>query len=177
MPSIYVCSLSRLHDTVATTNASHIATLINASTPVERPAHIAMDQHLFLGMSDIVAPLDGHILPGNGHVEQLLTFIDGWGRNRRRPIVVHCWAGISRSTAAAFITACRLAPEVPETEWARQIREKSPTATPNIKLVALADELLSREGRMVAAIESIGRGVEAFDGVPFRIDLPRNGAG
>jgi predicted protein tyrosine phosphatase len=85
--------------------------------------------------------------------------------------VVHCWAGISRSTAAAFVVACTLNPERDERDIAWAIRRASPTATPNIRIVALADEMLEREGRMVAAIEAIGRGHVAGEGVPFRLDL------
>lgn len=174
MPAIFVCSLARLHDTVATHGASHVATLINHATPVARPAAIAPERHLFLGMSDITEAIDGHILPGEDHVQQFLAFARAWGERRERPMVVHCWAGVSRSTAGAFIAACALAPDVPEDQWAQQIRERSPTATPNARLVAIADGLLGRGGRMNAAIEKIGRGVDVvdWDGVPFRLDLP-----
>jgi predicted protein tyrosine phosphatase len=85
--------------------------------------------------------------------------------------VVHCWAGISRSTAAAFVVACTLNPERDERDIAWAIRRASPTATPNLRIVTLADEILEREGRMVAAIEAIGRGQVAGEGVPFRLDL------
>jgi len=37
-------------------------------------------------------------------------------------------------------------------------------------MVRLADDLLARDGRMVAAIDAIGRGAEAPQGEPF--DLP-----
>jgi predicted protein tyrosine phosphatase len=99
----------------------------------------------------------------------LLTFIDTW--DQKQPIVVHCYAGISRSTAAAFITMCALRPKRPEAEIARSLRTASPSATPNIRLVSFADRLLGREGRMVAAIESIGRGETAYEGIPFVLPL------
>ncbi|MGL5734877.1 MAG: tyrosine phosphatase family protein, partial [Beijerinckiaceae bacterium] len=103
-----------------------------------------------------------------------LNFAQGWGARREKPMVVHCWAGISRSTAGAFIAACALVPDMNEEVWAQQIRERSPTATPNARLVALADDMLGRGGRMVDAISAIGRGidVQVWDGVPFRLDLP-----
>ena len=58
--------------------------------------------------------------------------------------------------------------------WAQHIRDRSPTATPNARLVAIADEMLGRKGRMTAAIARIGRGIDVvnWDGVPFRLDLP-----
>ena len=169
MPSLHVCSLSRLHDTVAATGASHVVTLINAGTPVERPGSIPAEQHLFIGVSDIVDPLDGHVVPAVEHVSQLVEFVEAWPREK--PLVIHCYAGISRSTAAAFIAACVLWPEREEAEIARALREASSIATPNRRLVAVADEQLGRGGRMVSAVEAIGRGREALESEPFCLTL------
>src|SRR4051794_40540456 len=108
MPTLHVCSLAKLAETVAATRASHIVTLINHGTLVERPASIAPERHLLIPISDIVEPLDGQILPDSAHVEILLEFLRRWERDS--PLVIHCFAGISRSTAAAFIAACALAP-------------------------------------------------------------------
>jgi predicted protein tyrosine phosphatase len=167
MPTLHVCSLARLHETVESTGASHVLTLINAATPVERPSSVEAGRHLFIGVSDIVDPVDGHILPAVEHVERLLDFARDWPREK--PLVVHCYAGISRSTAAAFIIACALHPDRDEAEIARALRRSSPSATPNRRLVQVADDMLGRNGRMVAAIEAIGRGAEAFEGEPFRL--------
>ncbi|RDI55078.1 tyrosine phosphatase family protein [Microvirga subterranea] len=169
MPTLHVCPLSRLHDTVATTGASHVVTLMGVGAKVERPAAVAPERHLVIGMSDIVEPLDGHTLPVGEHVEALLAFVRAWGRES--PLLFHCWAGISRSTAAAYISACALVPERSEAAIARALREASPSATPNARLVALADDILGREGRMVEAIRAIGRGAEAMEGTPFTLRL------
>ena len=169
MPTLHVCPLARLHDTVAATGASHVVTLINAATAVERPASILADRHLFIGVSDIIDPLNEHVLPAVEHVEQLLAFVRAWGRES--PLVIHCWAGISRATAAAFIAACALRPDRKEDDIARALRQASPIATPNRRLVAVADEILGRHGGMTEAIERIGRGQEASEGEPFRLTL------
>ena len=86
-------------------------------------------------------------------------------------MVVHCYAGISRSTAGAFVAACALNPERDEEEIARAIRQGSRTAQPNSRIVSIADRLLRRDGRMVRAVESIGPGDAATEGHPFRLDL------
>ncbi len=99
----------------------------------------------------------------------MLAFVRAW--DRAEPMVIHCFAGVSRSTAAAFIAACALKPERDEFAIARAIREASPTATPNARLVALADEALGRKGRMNDAIVRIGRGEECFEGTPFVLEL------
>jgi len=146
-----------------------VLTLINDRTPVTRPAAIAEDRHLFIAMSDILEPLDGHILPTEAHARALIGFAQGW--DRAKPMVVHCYAGVSRSTAAALIAACALKPERPEREVAALIRERSPTATPNLTLVAAADAILGRGGRLLEAAELIGRGSDCFEGVPFRLEV------
>jgi predicted protein tyrosine phosphatase len=169
MPSIHVCSLARIADTVAETGARHLLTLINAATPVPRPESIPAANHLFIGVNDIVEPMDGMTPPNLDHVAALIDFARTW--DRTSPMVVHCFAGISRSTAAAYIIACTLRPDLDERALATSIRAQSPTATPNALLVRLADAHLGREGRMIAAIEAIGRGADAFEGHPIRIDI------
>ncbi|OCC05722.1 protein tyrosine phosphatase [Labrys sp. WJW] len=167
---INVCSLSRLDATVAATGARQILTLINAGTKVIRPDAVEEDRHLFLSMNDIVELAEeGQILPGEDHLSQLLAFVRAW--DQATPLVVHCYAGVSRSTAAAFTAACALNPTLDEHELAQTIRRLSPTATPNRRIVALADVRLGRNGRMLAAIDAIGRGEDCFEGVPFALQL------
>ena len=144
-------------------------TLLNPGTPVERPGAIAPERHLFIAVADIVEQCAGQVLPAPTHVDTLLDFVGGW--DRREPLLIHCFAGVSRSTAAAFIAACALAPDRDEREIAAAMRAASPTATPNARLVALADAALKRDGRMSRAVAAIGRGVECYEGVPFALEL------
>lgn len=169
MPILHVCPLSRLPETVAATGASHMLTLVNVGTPMERPTLIAAENHAVVGVSDIAAPMDGHVVPADAHVAAILAFVRGWPREK--PLVIHCYAGISRSTAAAYIAACALAPERDEGAVADALRAASPSATPNRLFVEIADRMLGREGRMVAAIARIGRGADAFEGTPFSLAL------
>jgi predicted protein tyrosine phosphatase len=166
---IHVCSLTRLHSTVAATGAGRVVSLLSAGTAVERPPSIAETDHLHLSMHDIVDEQPDLVPPGRAHVERLLEFAAGW--DRTKPLVVHCFAGISRSTAAAYIIAAALSPERDEAELAQALRKASPSATPNARLVAIADELLGRDGRMVSAITSIGRGADAMEGIPFLLEI------
>ncbi len=166
---IHVCSLARLHDTVAETRASHIVTLLRLIDRVQRPASIAETNHLILGMDDISIPMDGYTHPAEEHVHDLIGFVQRW--DRRAPVVMHCYAGISRSTAGAFIAACALNPGRDEAAIARAIRGSSKTAMPNVMLVNHADRILGRKGRMVAAVEALGPGMAALEGEPFRLDL------
>lgn len=166
---IHVCPLSRLAETVDRTGADHVLSVINAATPVVLPARIRRENHLLVGFNDIVVPQEGLIPPSMEHVEGILAFARRWPREA--PLVVHCFAGISRSTASAYIAACALTPERDEADIAAALRAASPFATPNARLVALADEMLGREGRMSAAIAAIGRGRDAMENEPFELRL------
>lgn len=163
--TIHVCSLDRVWDTVMRERPSHLITLLHNDGILATPSLIETDNHLRLSLHDISVPQPGMVHPGAEHVDRILEFVARW--DRTAPMLVHCLAGISRSTATAFITACALNPAADETRIARRIRELSPTASPNMLLVELADDRLGREGRMIDAVEAIGYGELANEGWPF----------
>jgi predicted protein tyrosine phosphatase len=166
---IHVCSLARLYATVDKTGARHIVTLLRLTDRVERPAQVAPQNHLVLSVDDICMPVDGYTAPCDEHVARLIDFVGSW--DRTAPMVVHCFAGISRSTAGAFVAACALNPGRDEAEIALAIRRASRSAQPNARIVTIADRLLARDGRMVRALEAIGPGDGALEGNPFRLDI------
>lgn len=166
---IHVCSLARLHETVETCGARHIVTLLRNTDQVVRPPVIIEKNHLILSMDDIAEPMDGYEAPAAHQIETLIDFATRW--DRAAPLVVHCYAGISRSTAGAFVTACVLNPNRSEAKIAQAIRDGSATAMPNLRIVTLADRMLGRQGRMIGAIQAISPGRAAIEGDPFRLDL------
>jgi predicted protein tyrosine phosphatase len=169
MPRLHVCSLALIAETVTKTGARSLVTLLSPGTAVERPTAIEAEGHLYLAVSDIVEPLEGYVLPEAAHLDDFLAFVRAW--DRKSPMLIHCFAGVSRSTAAAYIAACALAPKRDEFAIARALRAASPTASPNARLVALADDALGRGGRMNEAIAKIGRGQECSEGEPFTLEL------
>lgn len=175
MPRIHVCSLDRLHATVRETGARDVLTVIKNIDQVITPDGVEHGRHLKLDFADIWQPMAGEVMANAEHVGEILSFIRRW--DRVNPLIVHCYAGVSRSTASAYLAACALRPDVSEAEWAERIRLASPTATPNIHIVRLGDTLLDRGGRMVKAIEHIGRGEDCFEGVPFALDIASSGDG
>ena len=166
---IHVCSLADLHATVKDTGASHVLTVMANVAQVVRPESVIEANHLRVQMDDILEPTEGFVAPNETHIAQVLDFIRGW--DRAAPLVVHCYAGISRSTASAFAAACLLNPGRDERVIARQIRAASPIAQPNRLLVTLADQALGRDGRMVRALDEMGPGSMTVVGRPFRVDL------
>jgi predicted protein tyrosine phosphatase len=123
--------------------------------------------HLQVGVHDINDDIGEWQAPKMDDAERVIRFVESW--DRQTPILIHCWAGISRSTASAFITACLHNPSTDEEEIAQAIREASPTAYPNRRLVSHADAILGRSGRMSKAIEAIGRGHISDEAQPFSI--------
>src|SRR6185437_5172056 len=125
---IHVCSLARLHETVDRTGASHVVTCLRRSEQAQLEGRIARQNHLVLNMDDIAAPLEGYTVPADEHVMRLIDFVAGWDRSA--PLVVHCFAGISRSSASAYVAACALNPKRDEMQIAQDLRRVSRTATP-----------------------------------------------
>jgi predicted protein tyrosine phosphatase len=119
---------------------------------------------------DIEAEADGMDALCDRRMRDILDFVGLWGRDV--PILIHCYAGISRSTATAFITACAHNPNADEEEIALALRAASSTASPNRRFIALADAELGRSGRMSRAIDKIERGPhwsEVGEAKPFLI--------
>lgn len=160
--------MSQLPRIVSQSGASHLITLLTAGSEFTRPPEIDEAYHLHLIMHDITESRPGLTPPAENHVRELLEFAAGW--DRKSALVINCYAGISRSTAAAYVLHCALHPDRDETELARFLREKSPSATPNSLIVSHGDRLLDRQGRMARAIAEIGRGAEAFEGEPFCLE-------
>ena len=65
----------------------------------------------------------------------------------------------------------RSIPARTELQIAQELRQRSHTASPNRRIVSIADDLLGRNGRMVDAIEAIGPGAAATEAIPFRLEL------
>ena len=166
---IHVCSLAALPETVRLTGASHVLTVMANVDQVLRPASVLPANHMKIAFDDITEPMDGFVAPSAEHVERVLSFVRGWDRSA--PLVIHCYAGVSRSTASAFAAACALNPHRDEMVIARQIRSASPIANPNRLLVSLADTALGRDGRMLRALDDIGPASMMVEGKPFRVDL------
>jgi predicted protein tyrosine phosphatase len=166
--TLLVCPLSQVEMAVAAHRPSHLISLLSPSSPAgswPKPS----GEHLRLAFHDIAAPQDGLLAPCAEQVAELLAFAARWVP--ARPLLVHCWAGVSRSTAAALIIGCQRTLVGTEMEIAHALRIAAPYATPNPLLIALADEMLGRDGRMIAAVAAIGRGAETFEGTLFQLPL------
>ena len=153
--TIVVCPLSQVAAMVVAYTPERIVSLLDPdfTFPDTGPAYAG--KHLRLRFHDAHVAAPGQVLPGMEHVHELLAFVRQWDRSA--PILIHCRAGIGRSTATAFIAACLHNPHTPEREIALALRRASPLARPNETLIKLADAALNRGNRMCRAIADTGR--------------------
>lgn len=162
MPRILVTPLSAVEATIRRHRPSHMVTLLSPDHMIETPDGFPPERHLRLGMQDVVDTAGADRPPETSHVEELLAFSRQWPAED--PLLIHCWAGISRSMAATYIVLCDRLGRGSELAAARAIRARAPHAYPNALLVRHADALLGRDGRMVEAIRSIGAGRMVAEG-------------
>ena len=119
-------------------------------------------RRLVLRFNDITEPREGLVAPHADLIHRLLAFEADLPQEAT--LLLHCYAGISRSPAAAYILACARSGPGQEETLSQGLRALSPECTPNSLMVRLADDILQRGGEMVRAVEAIGRGAEAFEG-------------
>lgn len=150
-----ICGLDEL-DSHCAAGVTHVLSILDPGYP-EPPAFARYDAHhrLTLRFHDIIGPWPGWQAPERADVEALIAFgaeLDAAGGGLRH-LLVHCHAGVSRSTAAMATLLTRHAPPGGEARVFERIRGIRPQAWPNSRMVGFADELLGRGGRMVAALQ------------------------
>jgi predicted protein tyrosine phosphatase len=158
---IYVCNLVDMPVNAAVLGVSHLVSLVPPEEQPPTPSGIRTTRHHRVAIHDISEPIDGYVLAERRHIAALIDFVAGW-RPQQGALMIHCLAGVSRSMAAALITLVIKAGGR-EAEAAEHLRRAAPHAWPNRRMIALADELLCCQGRLVAARKVMG---------PAEIELP-----
>lgn len=170
MSSIVVAPLSRIAEMAVRNRCREMISLVAPKQGFHRPAVIDPARHLLLGVNDITFAGTGALVaPQEAHVEAVIAFARAW--DRTAPLLVHCMMGVSRSPAAALIATLAVEPAQDEDELALRMRQASRQATPNSRIVAIGDHLLSRGGRLVRAVEKIGRGADYAGDLPFSFSI------
>lgn len=165
--SIVVTPLRRLDETLRVTGARRVVSVVNAHLMPPTPDGVAQRNHLRLPFGDARPDRVTAHAAQLRLVAELIDFARAWPRDA--PLVIHCFSGLNRSTAAAYVVLAALNPQVPESVLAQRLRAASATASPARPLVGLADIVLGRRGRLVAAIDMIGPGLPAAECEPFSI--------
>lgn len=153
---VVVTSKNKVHDEVKRHGATHVISLLDPGDRLFMTPRIANCSRLHLSCEDVLGTAD-HNAPTLELVERLLEF----GRNipEDAVVVVHCFAGVSRSTAAA---AALMAQELklqghadPVGEALRRLTEQRPEACPNPVISDFADRLLGFDGAFHEACENV----------------------
>lgn len=165
---IYVSSYLWMRENVARLNPGHLISLLDSCAGIETPPGIAASEHLKIEVHDIAEAMDGYTHPSETHIRRLLDFGARW--SGERPVLVHCMAGVSRSAATGFILACQRN-EGREAEVARLMRARGGWVSPNPLMVAIADDLLGRGGRLVEALGRMGPATALFPSFPLALPL------
>lgn len=149
---VTICGLDELacHCAVGVT---HVLSILDPGWP-EPAAFGGYDPHrrLELRFHDVIEPLPGCILPQPSDVERLLGFGRDLAGQPAGHLLVHCHAGVSRSTAAAMLILAQAEPDRPAAAAVRRVVEQRPRAWPNLRIIELGDALLGRGGRIVMAV-------------------------
>jgi predicted protein tyrosine phosphatase len=169
MSRLHVCSLADMPGYASELRPGRVITLLQPEWQPPTPSEIDPENHYRVVINDITEPSEDQILPTREHVEGLVGFLRA---SRESSLLVHCYAGVSRSTAAALIAMVLDAPGR-ERDAARAMRSAAPYAQPNRLIIRHADELLDRRGALVAALAVMGP-AEAVSETPGLLTLPRN---
>ncbi|HEX5280784.1 MAG TPA: protein-tyrosine phosphatase family protein [Micropepsaceae bacterium] len=173
MSAVLISPYAAIEATIRRYRPTHLVSLM-VEPEVQTPEAIRPECHLRLSIHDVTEAGDGITCPEHSHISSLLEFTRSW--NRSSPILIHCWAGISRSTAAAYIVLCDLQAAGDEYQLAQSLRFYAPHAQPNRLMIRHADALLARQGRMTAAVECMSPPIPAVEGTVVEIPLrPESG--
>jgi len=150
-----ICGLNEL-GSFQNAAVTHVLSILDPDHPDPADfAGYAPHRRLTLRFDDIIDPTPGMLSPEREHIEQLLSFGEGLATAGGDPLshlLVHCHAGISRSTASMTILLAEAWPDREADELFTHVREIRPQAWPNSRMIALADELLGRGGALNAAL-------------------------
>lgn len=161
---IHVSPLSALTNVTAKLDRFALLTLLSPDHPQVDWREFACERHLRLAFHDIVEPVAGLTAPDREMMQAVVDF--GRDGEDQRALLIHCWAGISRSTATAYIALCHLN-EGHEHNAAKLMRAAARHAQPNPRLVAVADKIMGRKGRMIEAVAAMGPGEFDMEGALF----------
>jgi predicted protein tyrosine phosphatase len=148
-PMLTICGIDEL-DGHQGRRVTHVLSILDPEWP-EPSAFQAFDPHFrtTLRFHDAIEPGPGVLLPEKADVEAILAF--GRGASEGPRLLIHCHAGISRSTAATLMIMAQAHPHEGEHELAERLLQTRPQAWPNSRMITFADDLLDRRGRLVAA--------------------------
>lgn len=144
----HICGVDELRD-APLVDADRVVSILGPGAPVPPELHNLEKPVLALRFDDVVQTEAGSVTPADEHIRALIAFDAEAAADER--LVIHCAAGISRSTAALAILLCARHRDR-EDEIFAAIREIRPRAWPNARMVEIGDRLLERRGSLISAL-------------------------
>ena len=154
---ITVCGLDELQGHCEL-GATHVLSILDPAWPVpEAFGQYGEHARLELRFDDIIDEKPGAVLPQKEHAEQILAFGRRLEAEPNGSLLVHCHAGISRSTAAMTLILAQSVPEAPADSVLAAVHAIREKAWPNLRIIELGDALLGRGGALIAATTALHR--------------------
>ncbi len=162
-PRMTICGILELGEHFAA-GVTHVLSILgpNGDDPPEF-AEFAPHRRLVLRFHDVIEPLSDQMGPTRTDVERLLAFGREVGETPDAHLLVHCRAGVSRSTAAATLIMMQANPEWSASAALEAVAALRPRVWPNLLILEFGEALLRRDGEIVAAVGAIYRRVLARD--------------
>jgi predicted protein tyrosine phosphatase len=156
---ITVCGIDELAG-YCDLGASHVLSILDPEWPVPE-AFGAFGEHekLELRFHDVIDEVADQVPPTRDHVAAVLAF----GRDlmaeppQDAHLLVHCHAGISRSSAAMTLILAQGLEHVSGRTILGEVLRIREKAWPNLRMMEMGDEMLGRGGELVAAAHDIYR--------------------
>jgi predicted protein tyrosine phosphatase len=147
-----ICGIEEL-PSHSTRQVTHVLSVLDPDWP-DLDAFGAYGEHhrATLRFHDIIDPQAGRVMPAPEHMEAVLAFGRSLDQTQEGHLLVHCHAGVSRSTASMLAMLAQAEPGADEDALFARLRAIRPQAWPNSVMVGHADDLLGRGGRLVAAL-------------------------
>ena len=156
-----ICGIPELDEHCAA-GVTHVLSILDPDTP-DPPAFAAFAPHrrLALRFHDVIEPLPARLPPARADVERLLAFGHELSDTPGSHLLIHCHAGVSRSTASAALILAQARPDRSARDALDAVAQLRPRAWPNLRMLEFGDDLLGRNGEIVAAVAAIYRRVLA----------------
>ena len=154
---VTICGIPELDEHCAA-GVTHVLSILDPGWP-DPPvfAEFAPHRRLALRFNDITDPAPDRLLPSRGDVERLLAFGRELDELAESHLLVHCHAGVSRSTAATALILAQAYPDRPAPAVLDAVVQIRPRAWPNLRMLEFGDALLGRNGEIVAAVSAVYR--------------------
>lgn len=144
---------------------THVLSILDPGWPEPEPIrNFDLERRLKLHFHDVIEPMPGWIAPERWDVELLLAFgrklsqtAETASQANGTHLLVHCHAGVSRSTASAILLLAQSNPSKPAHDIVGQVIRLRPQAWPNLRIIELGDALLGRDGEIVASVSMLYR--------------------